>query len=141
MDNLKEKARFLRSNMTNEERLIWSVIRNRKFYGYRFLRQYVIGNYIVDFICRENKVIIEIDGGQHNESDNITYDGKRTEYLNSKGYKVIRFWNNEIRENIGGVDLETICDENNEITSENINDEITKRLVQMAEQQLGGFQR
>lgn len=103
MDKLKQNARNLRNNMTEQERKLWNIIRNRNFYGYRFLRQYVIGRYIVDFICREKKVVIEIDGGQHNESENIEYDKQRTKYLENKGYKVIRFWNNDIDSNIEGV--------------------------------------
>ncbi len=103
MDKLKQNARNLRNNMTEQERKLWNIIRNRNFYGYRFLRQYVIGQYIVDFICREKKVVIEIDGGQHNESENIEYDKQRTKYLENKGYKVIRFWNNDIDSNIEGV--------------------------------------
>ena len=100
---LKNRARELRNNMTPQERKLWQTIRNRNFYGYRFLRQYVIGNYIVDFLCREKKIIIEIDGGQHNQINDINYDKKRTEYLNSKGYKVIRFWNNDVDNNMQGV--------------------------------------
>ena len=69
----------------------------------KFKRQYPIGNYIVDFVCIEKKLIIEIDGGQHNEKDNIKYDNIRTQYLESAGYKVIRFWNNDVFENIEGV--------------------------------------
>ena len=61
---------------------------------------------IVDFICREKNIIIELDGGQHNEERNIIYDKERTDYLRSKGYKVIRFWNNDIDNNIEGVYLE-----------------------------------
>lgn len=99
----KEKARYLRNNQTPQERKLWTIIRNRQFFGYRFLRQYCIGSYIVDFICREKKIIIEIDGGQHNQPSDIEYDIQRTEYLNSKGYKVIRFWNNDIDKNIEGV--------------------------------------
>ena len=89
--------------MTHQERKLWSIIKNRQFFEYRFRRQFPIGQYIVDFICREKKIIIEIDGGQHNEQQNIKYDNKRTEYLNSEGYKVVRFWNNEIDNNIEGV--------------------------------------
>ena len=103
MDVQKQRARYLRNNMTDCERKLWSIIRNRQFYGYRFLRQYCIGSYIVDFICREKKVIIEVDGGQHNQLNNISYDSIRTNYLNSLGYKVIRFWNNDIEQNIEGV--------------------------------------
>ena len=98
-----EKSRDLRKNMTPQERKLWCIIRNRQFYGYRFRRQFPLGQYIVDFICREKKIIIEIDGGQHNEIQNIQYDNKRTEYLISEGYKVLRFWNNDIDKNIGGV--------------------------------------
>ena len=105
MDNLKINARNLRNNMTDQEMKIWSIIRNRQFYGFRFLRQYVIGNYIVDFLCKVRKIIIEIDGGQHNKNQNISYDIERTKYFELKGYKVIRFWNNEIDNNIEGVYL------------------------------------
>jgi len=103
MNNLRENAKFLRKNMTQQEQKIWSVIRNRQFYGFRFLRQYVIGSYIVDFICRERNIIIEIDGGQHNTSESIVYDEERTKYLETKGYKIIRFWNCDIDNNIEGV--------------------------------------
>ena len=79
MDIQHIKARELRNNMTKQEQVLWSILRNRSFYGYRFLRQYPIGNYIVDFVCRSEKIIIEIDGGQHNEPEAIEYDKKRTE--------------------------------------------------------------
>ena len=105
MDNkeIKNKAKNLRKNMTPQETKIWQKIRNRQFYGYRFLRQYIIGSYIVDFLCREKNIIVEIDGGQHNETNNIVYDTNRDIYLKQKGYTVIRFWNNEIDNNIEGV--------------------------------------
>ena len=89
--------------MTPQERKLWEILRNREFFGYRFRRQFPIGQYIVDFICREKKIIIEVDGGQHNEPENIGYDNERTEYLISEGYQVIRFWNNEIDNNLEGV--------------------------------------
>ena len=98
-----EKSRQLRKNMTPQERKLWDIIKNRQFFGYRFRRQFPLSQYIVDFICREKKIIIEIDGGQHNEIKNIQYDNKRTEYLISEGYKVLRFWNNDIDKNIVGV--------------------------------------
>ena len=103
MNNQIEKSRQLRKNMTPQERKLWYIIKNRQFNGYRFRRQFPLGQYIVDFICREKKIIIEIDGGQHNEIKNIQYDNERTEYLISEGYKVLRFWNNDIDKNIGGV--------------------------------------
>ena len=89
--------------MTNQERKLWNIIRNRQFYGFRFRRQFPIEPYIVDFICREKSIIIEIDGGQHNEPDNLRYDNERTKYLESLGFKVIRFWNTDIDNNIDGV--------------------------------------
>ena len=96
-------AKKLRSNMTKEEIKLWNIIKAHKFYGYKFKRQVPIGNYIVDFFCPEKSLIIEIDGGQHNVEDNIVSDGQRTNYLISHGYKVIRFWNNEVWNNIEGV--------------------------------------
>lgn len=96
-------ARILRKNQTPQEAKIWRLLRNHQLYGYEFRRQYPIGDYIVDFICREKKIIIELDGGQHNKEKNIVSDVKRTEFLNSLGYKVIRFWNNEVDNNINGV--------------------------------------
>ena len=96
-------AKQLRKNTTKQESKLWSIIRAGKFQGLKFKRQVPIGNYIVDFVCREKKLIIEIDGGQHNIPLDIKYDKIRTEYFNSLGYKVIRFWNNDIDDNIESV--------------------------------------
>ena len=103
MNKLTLNARNLRKNMTTQERKLWNIIKNKQFYNYKFLRQYVIGGYIVDFICREEKIIVEIDGGEHNQNENIKYDKNRNKYLENLGYKVVRFWNNEIDDNIEGV--------------------------------------
>ena len=100
--NLK-LAKQMRSNMTDQEAKLWSILRAKRFYGYKFKRQVLIGDYIVDFLCVEKSLIVEVDGGQHNEPNEIEYDKQRTAYLNNLGYKVIRFWNNEVRENIDGV--------------------------------------
>ena len=89
--------------MTPQERKLWNILKNRQFYGYRFRRQFPIGNYIVDFVCREAKIIIELDGGQHNQPEDIQYDKERTEFLADEGYHVLRFWNNDIDKNILGV--------------------------------------
>ena len=105
MNNKTILARNLRKNSTIQERRLWNLLKNRQFHNLKFKRQQPIGDYIVDFICKEAKIIIEIDGGQHNEPENIEYDKTRTEYLNNLGYKVVRFWNNEIYENIEGVVL------------------------------------
>ena len=103
MNNINQNARKLRQNMTKQERALWNILKNRQFYGYRFRRQHPIENYIVDFICREKKIIIEIDGGHHNQPNDIENDKKRTAFLESQGYQVIRFWNNDIDKNIEGV--------------------------------------
>ena len=96
-------AKHMRSNMTKEEVKFWEIVRAKRFHGLKFKRQVLIGDYIVDFLCPEKKCIIEIDGGQHNETNNRRNDEKRTKYLESGGYKVVRFWNNEVWDNIEGV--------------------------------------
>ena len=96
-------ARNLRKNSTKEEYIIWQILRNRNFFNLKFKRQIPIGKYIVDFLCEEKNIIIEIDGGQHNSDVNIIKDEERTKFLESKGYKVIRFWNNDINNNLDGV--------------------------------------
>jgi len=103
-------ARILRKNQTPQETKMWNILRNSQIQGLKFRRQYPIESYIVDFVCKEIKLIIEVDGGQHNEVKNIEYDNERTRVLESKGYKVIRFWNNEVDENIEGV-YQKIIDE------------------------------
>ena len=100
------QAKILRKKMTKQERLLWSILRNNNFYGLKIRRQVPIGNYIADFVCEAKNIIIEIDGGQHNEPDKIKNDKIRTEFLESKGYQVYRFWNNDIDRNIDGVYLE-----------------------------------
>ena len=93
----------MRSNMTKEEVKLWNIIRAKRFHGLKFKRQVLVGDYIVDFLCPEKKCIIEIDGGQHNTPEAILYDNKRTKYLESRGFKVLRFWNSDIDNNIEGV--------------------------------------
>ena len=90
------QAKVLRKNMTPQERKLWKILRNSNFYGLKFKRQVPIGNYVADFVCEIKNVVIEIDGGHHNELKNIEYDNERTNFLKLKGYKVIRFWNNDI---------------------------------------------
>ena len=96
-------AKTMRSNMTKEEVKLWNILRSKKFHNFKFRRQHLIGNYIVDFVCLKQKLIIELDGGQHNQSADISYDANRTSYLKSKGFRVIRFWNNEVWNDIEGV--------------------------------------
>jgi very-short-patch-repair endonuclease len=96
-------ARVLRKNQTPQETKMWNILRNQQIKGMKFRRQYPIGNYIVDFVCKEIKLVIEIDGGQHNFEKNIIEDDIRTNYLKLKGYNIIRFWNNDVDNNIDGV--------------------------------------
>jgi len=103
MNKLNILARQLRKNQTPQEQKLWNLLRNNRFHNLKFRRQYPVGKYIADFVCKEKKIIIEIDGGQHNMENNISNDNTRTEFLETKGYKVIRFWNNEIDTNIEGV--------------------------------------
>ncbi|OOF41851.1 hypothetical protein BKK49_04270 [Rodentibacter rarus] len=98
---LVQYATELRRNMTDAEYALWYHLRNKNFCGIRFNRQVLIGNYIVDFCCRKLKLTIELDGIQHIEQ--ARYDLERTKYLNSQGYKVIRFWNDEVLTKIDNV--------------------------------------
>ncbi len=101
-------ARKLRKNSTQQEDKLWNLLRNRNLSNIKFIRQYPIGPYIVDFAARKQRLVIEIDGGQHNMPENIEDDLKRTQYIEAKGYKVIRFWNNEIDDNLEGVYLKIL---------------------------------
>lgn len=94
-------AKELRKNMTKEERHLWyDYLRNKDL---RFVRQKIIGNYIVDFYCAKANLVIEIDGSQHFEKEAIIYDTERTKYLEELGLFVVRIPNNEINTNFGGV--------------------------------------
>ncbi len=91
---MKDRARNLRRFQTKTENQLWFALQGRRFSGYKFRRQRIIGAYIVDFACLRGKLIIELDGSQH--LDNQAYDQNRTEFLESLGFKVLRFWNNEL---------------------------------------------
>lgn len=97
------RSRQLRRVQTIPEHELWSRVRNRQLSGLKFRRQYSIGVYIADFVCIKKKIVIEVDGGQHNSKISRAYDVRRTKYLENEGYSVIRFWNKEIMENIEGV--------------------------------------
>lgn len=96
-------ARELRNKETETEQIIWSWLRAKQQDGFKFRRQELIGNYIVDFVCYNKRLIIEIDGGQHNEANNLEKDELRTKWLESQRFHVVRFWNNEVAENLDGV--------------------------------------
>ncbi|GAB2182513.1 hypothetical protein DLREEDagrD3_27360 [Denitratisoma sp. agr-D3] len=98
-------ARELRQRSTDSERKLWHLLRNRQLEGHKFRRQQPIGPYVADFVCLECKLIIEADGGQHQAQSN--YDEERTLYMESQGFRVLRFWNNDILTNPEST-LETI---------------------------------
>lgn len=102
----KQFAKKLRKEKTKPEDILWYRLRNRRFYGLKFRRQEPIGKFIVDFVCLDKKLIIELDGSQHAEQ--VAYDTARTLFLEKLGYRVLRFWNNEILKNLSGV-LENIA--------------------------------
>jgi very-short-patch-repair endonuclease len=97
------QARTLRKRQTPQEIKMWARLRNRQLCGLKFRRQYMIGPYIVDFVCVEKKFIIEIDGWQHKEEFSGEKEKQRSIFLQTQGYHIVRFWNNEIDGNIDGV--------------------------------------
>jgi very-short-patch-repair endonuclease len=94
------RAAGLRQRQRDAERQMWMLLRDRRLAHLKFRRQHAIGNYIVDLVCLAKGLIIELDGGQHNDNPN---DEKRTAWLESCGYKVLRFWNNDVLKNREGV--------------------------------------
>jgi very-short-patch-repair endonuclease len=96
----RDHARTMRKTMTGAERVLWNRLKSRALGGYRFNRQVEIGPYIVDFLCREKKIILEVDGPSHSGS---ATDQGRSAYLQEKGYIVFRAWNNEIYTNLDSV--------------------------------------
>lgn len=103
MPDFKHLRRNLREGQTDAEKKFWEMVRNRRLGGFKFKRQEQIERYIVDFVCFEKGLIVELDGGQHN--DNVR-DCVRAEFLEGKGFLVKRYWNNEVMENMDGV----LCD-------------------------------
>ena len=93
---LLRNARHLRKRGTDAEQRLWRQLRNRQINGYKFRRQVPIGNYIVDFLCKEKRLIVELDGSQHNLRKE--YDQQRTEFFISQGYRVVRYWNNQVQQ-------------------------------------------
>jgi len=100
-------AHALRRRMTDAEKRLWAALRGRGLVGYKFVRQLPLGNYIVDFVCRYPKLIIEVDGGQHDWRAHK--DELRTQWLETHGYRVLRLWNNDVLQNPNGV-LERIIE-------------------------------
>lgn len=106
MNANRTRARQLRKNPSDAERLLWQKLRFWQVDGCKFRRQQCLGNFIVDFVCLEKRLIIEVDGGQHAEY--LDYDAGRDAWLRKQGFVVLRFWNNDVLKNIGGV-LEVIA--------------------------------
>ncbi len=98
---LLKRSRQLRNEPTPAEVRLWSHLRLKNLDGARFRRQYPIEGYIVDFCCIKARLIVEVDGSQH--ADNAAYDERRTQILERQGFRVLRFWNGEVMQNIGGV--------------------------------------
>ena len=98
---MTRQARSLRKKMTDVERLLWRSLRNYQCLGFHFRRQKPIGRYIVDFVCYQKNIIIEVDGGGHDQ--NKVHDHLRDEWLKNHGFRVLRFWNTEVLLNLQGV--------------------------------------
>ena len=100
----REQAKALRKDMTDAERRLWYLLRAHRFQGFKFKRQVPIGPFVIDFACMGQKLLIEVDGGQHADND---ADARRTKWLEGRGFRVLRFWNNEVLKNTDAV-LEVI---------------------------------
>ena len=98
-----ERAKALRKEMTLPERALWKALAAKRLEGVKFKRQQPVGPFIVDFISFERNLIIEIDGGHHDEGVTRAYDQTRTHWLETQGFQIIRFWNNEVLANLEGV--------------------------------------
>jgi leucyl-tRNA synthetase len=105
----QHKAQELRSNMTHAEQILWSRLRGHRMDGRKFRRQHAIGSYIVDFVCLQARLIIEVDGDTHDESRQAL-DAHRTAYFKKLGFRVLRFWNHQMLDDLASV-METILTE------------------------------
>ena len=112
-DGAYARAGALRQNMTEAEKRVWQILRSHQINGHKFRRQVPIGRYIADFVCHEARLIVEIDGGQHDRSS--PPEAERSRFLQNQGYRILRFWNNEVLANLEGVH-QTIADELGRIT-------------------------
>ena len=106
---LKEKARRLRTQMTDSERALWARLRRKQVQSVQFYRQKPIGNYIVDFYAPRAKIVVEVDGSQHMESEQAALDQQRDAFLASQGLRVLRFDSRQVLKEIEGV-MEVILD-------------------------------
>jgi len=99
----REFARQMRSELTNAEAILWAQLQKRQLKGWHFRRQHPVGHFIADFACAKAKLVIEVDGATHGSDREQTRDEKRTAFLESRGWRVLRVWNNDIYDNLDGV--------------------------------------
>lgn len=106
-------AKSMRHSSTNAEQLMWQLLRAKRFMNLKFRRQHVIASYIVDFYCHEIGLVVELDGGQHGTNDVIEYDAERTQFLETLGLTVVRYWNHDVlgRTDVVLGDLWNVCTE------------------------------
>jgi adenine-specific DNA-methyltransferase len=104
---VRQRARQLRRNQTDAERVLWARLRDRQLCGAKFRRQHPIGPFVADFCCTQRKLVVELDGGQH--SIQVSADQKRSSFLENQGCRVLRFWDHEVLRNTDGV-LERIAE-------------------------------
>lgn len=96
----KDRRKELRNNSTEAEKVLWNYLKHRKLGGFKFVRQYSVGPYILDFYCSKFRLAIELDGATHKEKEEVLYDIDRTKYLEGANIKTIRFWNDEVIKNV-----------------------------------------
>ncbi|PID86397.1 hypothetical protein CSB08_00225 [Candidatus Gracilibacteria bacterium] len=101
--DLTKTRKSLRNNQTQPEKIFWDRVKTKQFFGLKFRRQYSVGRYIIDFYCKDLKLVIEIDGDSHFSEEAKLYDEERTRFLEATGLKVERFTNKEVMENIEGI--------------------------------------
>ena len=102
-----ERARYLRRNRTSAERRLWRELRQLKQIGCKFRQQVPIDHFIVDFACLSHRLIVEVDGGTHSTDEEVARDARRERYLKDQGFRILRVWNVDVRENMEGV-MDTI---------------------------------
>ncbi len=97
------RSSVLRAQATKAEALLWSRLRNRQLGGFKFVRQAAVGSFFCDFVCRDRKLVVEVDGATHGSQAEINRDAERTADLERMGYRIVRVTNSDVRENIEGV--------------------------------------
>ena len=99
----RSRAKTLRTNQTDAEAILWSVIRAKRLDGLKFRRQVPFGPFIVDFVCHDHRLAIELDGSQHGKAIERERDARRTRWIEDRGYRVMRFWNDDVLRDLDGV--------------------------------------